>query len=254
VTTAYVGTPTRKQYRKLIDAFAKDRRDYQAAADAAGVHITTARKAYDGSFAASSPWCVSIRDFLDGKVEIDLDVYNGKSAIHCRIKQQRAEAASKAAPTASALELPEVVDAVLARLGAPVEDKAGREQDHRTILAITRRITGLRLGSVAESTLRLGKVLDLLHKRTEEVLSGPLDAEGLVMASQAALNIARLHQAMTAQVVEIIKAEREMNPRDETGDAIEPVTPTEGEQKAAEALNRWGHLLARKARGAPTGP
>jgi hypothetical protein len=245
-----VGTPTRKQYRKLVDAFAKDRLDFQGAADAAGVHVTTARKAYDGSFAASSPWCVSIRDFLDGKVDIDLDIYNGKSASRSHMKER----GSQSAPTASALELPEVVDAVLARLGAPVEDKAGREQDHRTILAITRRITGLRLGSVAESTMRMGKLLDLLHKRTEEVLSGPLDAEGLVMTSQAALNIGRLHQAMTAQVVEIIKAERELNPRDETGDAIEPVTPTEGEQKAAEALNRWGHLLARKARGAPTGP
>jgi hypothetical protein len=241
-----VGTPTRKQYRKLVDAFAKDRRDFQGAADAAGVHITTARKAYDGSFASTSPWCVSIRDFLDGKIEIDLDVYNGKP----RVREPR-----KTAPTASELELPEAFQQALAQLGDPVEDKVGRDKDHRTLLAITRRITGLRLGSVAESTLGIGKVLGLLHKRTEELLSQPnMSAEALVMASQAVTNIARVHQAMTAQVVEIIKAEREFNPRDETGAAEEPVTPTEGEQKAVEAVNRWQHILARKANGPPTGP
>jgi hypothetical protein len=241
-----VGTPTRKQYRKLIDAFQIDRRDYQAAADAAGVHITTARKAYDGSFASTSPWCVSIRDFLDGKIEIDIDVYNGKP----RVREPR-----KTAPTASELEVPEAFEQALARIGDPVEDRVGRDKDHRTLLAVTRRITGLRLGSVAESTLSIGKLLGLLHKRTEELLSQPnMGAEALVMASQAVTNIARVHQAMTAQVVEIIKAEREFNPRDETDDAVEIVTPTEGEQKAAAAVNRWQHILVRKANGAPTGP
>jgi hypothetical protein len=81
-----------------------------------------------------------------------------------------------------------------------------------------------------------------------------MSAEALAMASQATLNITRVHQAMTAQVVEIVRAEREFNPRDETDDAVEIVTPTEGEQKAAAAVNRWQHILTRKANVAPTGP
>lgn len=242
-----VGAPSKRQYRKLIDAFRLDRLDVQAAADAAGVSPVTAQKTYEGAYAKSYPWCISIRDWLDGKIEMDLDVYNGTRAPRRRHQSDTALAAV-------AMEPPDDVREVLDRIVAPVEDKAGRERDHRTILAVTRRITGLRLGSVAESTLGLAKLLGLLHKRTEEFLTQPnLSAEALVMGSQAALNIVRIHQAMTDQVSAVIKAEREFNPRDEVADPTAQLTEADAQAKAAEAVAEWGTLLARRVNGAPTG-
>lgn len=232
-----VGAPTKRQYRQLIDAFRRDRGDVQGAADAAGVSPVTAQRVYEGKFAKSYSWCVSIRDFLDGKVEIDLDVYNGK---------RRPRESDKVAPLAAvAVELPEDAREILERLSEPVEDKTGRDKDHRTLLAINRRITGIRLGSVAESTLRLPKLLGLLHKRTEEFLSQPnLSAEALVMGSQAALNIVRIHQAMTDQVNAVVKAEREMNPRDDVKDATSEVTEEQAKARLLEKLRAWSPLLA----------
>lgn len=242
--TSQVGAPSKRQYRKLIDAFRMDRLDVQAAADAAGVSPVTAQKTYEGAYAKSYPWCVSIRDWLDGKIEMDLDVYNGT-----RTPRRRHQ--SDTALAAMAMEPPDDVREVLERLGAPVEDKAGRERDHRTILAVTRRITGLRLGSVAESTLGIGKLLGLLHRRAEEVLSRPnLGAEELVMASQATLNIARIHQSMTEQVTGVVKAEREFNPRDDVADEAPKATPEEAKARLKEMAAAWAPLLA--AGGKPT--
>lgn len=234
--TSQVGAPTKRQYRLLIDAFRRDRGDVKGAADAAEVSPVTAQQVYEGKFAKSYPWCVSIRDFLDGKVEIDLDVYNGK---------RRPREANKSAPLAAvAVELPDDAREILERLSEPVEDKVGRERDHRTLLAINRRITGIRLGSVAESTLRLPKLLNLLHARAEEFLTNKnLSAEALVMGSQAALNIVRIHQAMTAQVTDIVKAEREMNPRDEVAQAERELTPEEAKVEAMKMLKEWGPAL-----------
>lgn len=242
--TSQVGAPSKRQYRKLIDAFRMDRLDVQAAADAAGVSPITAQKTYEGAYAKSYPWCVSIRDWLDGKIEMDLDVYNGT-------RSPRRRHQSDTALAAVAMEPPEDVREVLERIGAPVEDKAGRERDHRTLLAVTRRITGLRLGSVAESTLGIGKLLGLLHRRAEEVLSRPnLGAEELVMASQAVTNIARIHQAMTEQVTSVVKAEREMNPRDDVADDAPKATPEEAKARLQEMAAAWAPLLA--AGGKPT--
>lgn len=242
--TSQVGAPSKRQYRKLIDAFRMDRLDVQAAAAAAGVSPITAQKTYEGAYAKSYPWCISIRDWLDGKIEMDLDVYNGTRAPRRRHQSDTALAAV-------AMEPPDDVREVLERIGAPVEDKAGRERDHRTLLAVTRRITGLRLGSVAESTLGIGKLLGLLHRRAEEVLSRPnLGAEELVMASQAVTNIARIHQAMTEQVTGIVKAEREMNPRDDVADDAPKATPEEAKARLQEMAAAWAPLLA--AGGKPT--
>ena len=70
------------------------------------------------------------------------------------------------------------------------------------------------------------------------------------MASQATLNIARIHQAMTEQVTGVVKAEREFNPRDDVADETPKATPEEAKAQLQKMAAAWAPLLA--AGGKPT--
>ena len=241
------GVPGKAQYATLLHAYRVDPGDHKGNAEKAGLSPVVGYRVWEGGYAARYPWCVSIRDILAGKADIPLDVIGGTKRIRLAGATDRQNMREKTRE----LSLPvstQDIESLCADLAAPIESAPDRKRLQNELLAVNRRITALRASALAESALRVPKLLQLLHNKAEEFLGTPglmLDAEGLAMVSGFAVNIARIHQAFASQVEDVVKAERALNPRDDLAEAAKEIPPAEAESRAKAHLAKWGKVLNR---------
>jgi len=261
MTTSAINRAT---YTLLLEAFTEKPGNILNAAKHAGCNRATARKAWNGDYAAL-PWAPCIRDVVEGRTAPPSPALALVPKLDDPKKTREVIRASSKPRTAPNPKPPADDGAVLP--GTPVEcddsdddtTEDGSEQrtkSQNAAVALTRRGLAARARALLESGQNFDRSLSWLfyatakymQKMGEDAERGELpDVKELVGAAQVSAMLTGILKDLGTSAEKITAAERKLNPPAPKRAKNAALTPEEAKAKAEAQLARWVKLFGPKA-------